>query len=306
MHKNKLLAIAGGLAVLALAGCGGTSTNTNLYPGSDGDPFIAGLSPVKALSGSYNEESGLAPTASSNVGYATTAIASTAVPIPAIKVGSTIPLGWAPGAQLLGITAGDYSVAAAAPASGTVVFRASVTNGQKGGTVTPIVPTSLVLTTPESVGFSKALTFDNPNIGVGSYPNGQYNSAPFTLPFSTTGLHTLVTSVSDTAGKTTTTTFQTIVLKPTDSALLVQITDAAGNAVAGATVSITGTIVGATAQTTTDAQGVAILFAAPGSQTVTATSGSKTATGTFTLTAGKLSAMDQSVSPQAPLAIALP
>jgi hypothetical protein len=297
MLRKKLLAFSAGAAVLALAGCGGTTTNSSLYPNSDGDPFISGLSAAKAVGGVYLEESGLSPSIGSNVGYLTTATASTAVPIPAITIGSTIPLGFAPGAFLLGIDSGNNIVGTAAPASSTVVFRAAVTNGQKGGVVTPIVPTSLVLTSPEDATLNKPLTFDSADIGSGAWPNGQYNSAPFTLPFSTSGLHTLKATVSDTAGRTTSTTFETVVLKPSDSAILVEVTDADGNALPGATATITNPVSGATAQTTADAQGVVVLFAAPGSQTVTATKAGKTATGTFTLTAGQLSAVDSTGNP---------
>ncbi|HEY3330735.1 MAG TPA: hypothetical protein VGK19_11980 [Capsulimonadaceae bacterium] len=303
MDKKRILAFAAGLAALALTGCGGTSTNSSLYPNVDSDPTINGLSPAKAIGGSFNEESGLAPSASSDTGYLTSAVASTAKPLASLTVGGTIPLGFAPGATLLGLSGGNYLVAKAAPASSTVVFRAGVANGQKGGVVSPIVPSSLKITSPEVGGFSQALAFDSANVGVGAYPNGGYSSAPFTLPFSTTGLHTLVATVSDVDGRSSTTTFSTVVLKPTDAAIEVEITDADGNAIPGATASITGAIAGATAQTTADAQGVVILFAAPGAQTITVTSGTKTTTGTFTLTAAGLSAVDSAGDP---LVIAFP
>jgi hypothetical protein len=127
--------------------------------------------------------------------------------------------------------------------------------------------------------------------------NDTYRSGTFTLPFTTTGLHSLTASVSDTSNATGSTTFDVLVLASTDSAVVVQVVDSDGNPIPGALVSITGTLPGVTAYgatsaapmvSVTDAQGVGIVFAAPGSQKITATSndGSTTTTDTETLTAG--------------------
>lgn len=278
--KQMKLAAAGvfGAIAVVLSGCGGTTTSSNaLFPTPASSPAIYGLEATAAnVDGEYFETSGLAPASgpSAAVPIATAAIASNAVPIPALQVNGTIPLGFSPGGQYI-----NAVIAGAGAPGESVVFGVDISNGvdPKTGKVIPINPTGVTLTSPEVGGFTQSLLFNAPLTG--PLANDTYRTNAFTLPFTTTGLHQLTGTVADAELNVKTTTFDTVVLKPSDSGVLVQIQDANGN-VAGATVSITGALAGAAAYNSTktaptvsvtDTQGIAIVFAAPGKQTITVT-----------------------------------
>ena len=275
--------LAAGLATLA--GCGGDSAAQNSFGATKAaDPAAIGLEPATAIGAAANtdfrELSGLG-TPDGTTAYVTAATASTASVLTAFASGTTIPLGFAPGGHFLD----DKYYGAVAPGA-SVVFRAALVNGQSSsGTVTAIDPSKVVLTTPEVAGFSLPLTFTRSNNG--PLANASYTTAPFTVPFTTSGLHTFVLTVGDTSGKITTTTYTVVVLKPTDSVVIAQLVDAKGNGLAGATATITNPMGGVTGQGTSDAQGVVILFTSPGAQTITAKSGTLTTTSNVTLTAGQ-------------------
>jgi len=267
MNKKFQFVVAASVAAM-LSGCSGGGVSQNTVAQPPAGPVVYGLQPLDAVSGEYLETSGLRLAASVTPAIITGAVASTGEPLPAITVNGTIPLGFAPGALFID---GSSGVSVAPGAS--VVFRASLANGTNAKTrqVTPIVPSSVILTTSENPSFSQPLTFDSAGIGVGPLGNGQYTTGAFTLPFTTTGLHSFTVSVADSSGQSSTTTFDEVVTAANAGAVLVSIVDGTNSPIPGATATITNAISGATTQSTADNQGVVILFASPGVQTVTIT-----------------------------------
>lgn len=282
------------LSVL-LGGCGGVSTTKEqIVPTRATSPTVYGLQPEAALNQStFLQASGLAsPDAAT--GYVTGAVDYSGTPL-ATQTGpdGKIPLGFAPGGRYV-----DTSLAQAAPAGGSVIFGAYIANGIDAATgrVVPINPNGVTLTTrradgtEEVAGFSVPLSFAvSPQ---GPLANATYRTAPFTLPFTTSGLHSLSVTVTDARGAgdplgSSTTFFDVVVLTPSDAAAVAQVLDAAGKPVPGATVTITNAVAGARAQTTADARGVVVLFAAPGTQTITVTGTNLNYTANVTLTAGQ-------------------
>lgn len=305
LRRTGALAAFGASVAVALSGCGGSSTNNSLTPNTIADPIVYGINFNNGFEGSniaFPSADG-----SNTYGAVIGAISSTAVGFP--NEGGINP-GFVPGGQNIipvpiatdkGQTGTPPFLSfgfALPPSQPTCVFRALAGNGNTGDASGAINSNSLFLTTPEAPSFKQQLTFDNAGIGVGPAGNGQYTSAPFTLPFTTTGLHTFVTSVADQGSRSSTTTFQTLVLAPTDSAVVVQVlalrkpNAAASSAnppdpIGGALVTVTNALPGVAAynsataapQTSvTDGNGVAIVFCAPGQQTITANADPATAT----------------------------
>jgi len=276
--------LASSATAVVLAGCGGgaSTNNNNLRPVTPSTPTIYGIEPVGQIAGGELFETSGFGTADLSKAYVTGAVASTAKPPAAIQTNGTIPLGFAPGSQYI-----DFSFGTAVLTGSPVIFRSYISNGNDAnGKLLAIVPSSVKLTSPELPAFTQAMTFTS-NF-TGPLANGQYTTGTFTIPFTTPGLHTVVSSVSDITPQTTTTTFKVAVVSPTTACVVAQIVDADGSPVVGATASITGAVAGAEQQTTSDALGVVILFATPeaGGNKITVTKGAKTATDTQTLTAG--------------------
>ncbi len=304
------LPLAGlGIAAAALSGCGGASTNTGAasVPTPNSGPVVYGVNALALESGAntQGETSGIAFTPSGSTAPVGAVIAATgyqtvtgAGPLPAYQ--ATFPnAGGATAGVPLGFTSGGnyYNVSspvAAIPTNyaGTLVFGAYISTGVKNTVPVDLNTSSVVLTSSEAPTFSQQLTFD-PNFGSGVLAQAQYKTAPFPMPafLQTTGLHNLHTTISDVAGQTSTTDFSVLALAPTDSAALVTVnfTNASSQTVGvgGAIATITNPLpniaaykdysapTGAAALPLTtsyaDAQGVVLLFAAPGTQTVTAT-----------------------------------
>ena len=291
MLQNKYLGRAGFLttlgasAAILLSGCGGSSTSPTQTPATQADPAVYGSNFATGLTGSNFVFSN----GTNTVGAITGAISATGTGFAleggvatGFVAGGQNPL-TIPSATAKGQTGTPPFLSfgfALAPSQAGVVFRALIANGNSGETVDPINPSSVVMTSSEVPSFTEQLSFDNAGIGAGPAGDGQYTTPAFTLPFTTTGLHTFNVAVAGQSGKSSSTTFQTVVLAPTDSAVVVQILDADGNPQTGALVTVTNAVPGVAAyestpaapQTSvTDGDGVAIVFAAPGSQTITAT-----------------------------------
>lgn len=280
-----LLALLGASAAIFLSGCGGATTNAG--PAPSATPTIYGLNPIDGSTGSGLQSS------DSKIGYLTGALSSTAKPLE-----GTVPLGFPAG----GFETDLATASSAVPASqASVTFRALIANGNAGNGVSAIVPASVVLTSPEVSGFSQPMTFDSAGTGNGLNA-GQYTTAPFTLPFTTSGIHEFTASLADAAGQTSTTTLGVVVVAPTDVALFLSSFDTGTNdgktppteifnpITAGDTVTIdggagTGVYPTGYTATTADAQGNVVLFTTPGAHTVTETdtTGKVVQTSTFTL-----------------------
>lgn len=296
LRRTGALAAFGASVAVALSGCGGSSTNSSQTASTIADPIVYGINFNNGFQGSniaFPSADG-----TNTLGAVVGAISSTAVGFPnegGIITGfvpggqNIIPTPTAPAAGKPATPPPFLSYGFALPAGQpNCVFRALVGNGNAGAASGGIDSNSLFLTTPEVPAFKQQLTFDNAGIGVGPAGNGQYTSAPFTLPFTTTGLHTLVTSVADLGSRSSTTTFQTLVLASTDSAVVVQVLVPRNPAAAvsgtnpldpvqGATVTVSGALTGIAAYGSTpaaaqasvsDGNGTAIVFAAPGAQTI--------------------------------------
>lgn len=227
-----------------------------------------------------------------------------------------VPLGFSGTTGIAG-TAGGYIDAntAAAPAipsvvapGASVVFRAAISNGISSSTQSTIPITyngvSLSSTDPQWTLGTLPLTFNY--LKVGPFANATYATGtpvqtdqgtpiPFTIPFTSTGIHTVVLTVADDGGQQTTTTFAIPVVAATDVALLIQnidtgTKDSKGKAVfqsitAGDTVTVDGGagigsypatgynfVVGDPAKvsqpTIADPQGSVIFFVTPGTHTI--------------------------------------
>ena len=200
----------------------------------------------------------------------------------------------------------------AAKPGASVIFRASVANGVDPTTsppsAPPIVPGSIKLTSTDPAWHTiSGLKTDDPTDAPNGYlplafdktfalapsgplandnyvtgaadASGNLTGSPiaFALPFTTTGLHNLRVTVADTRAAVHHTDFQALVVAPSDSAIIVQATDAKGNPLGGAVVTLDSGKITPTApaldQTTTDPlTGVAIIFATPAKHTITITS----------------------------------
>lgn len=295
IERAGLLATLGASVALVLSGCGGASNNAgSANPAAT--PTIYGINPADGSTGSGLEfpvtsTDAAGPSTTTATGAVTGALSSTAKPLE-----GTVPLGFPAG-----------TTDSAVPVSqADVVFRALAANGNFGSGAGDIVGSSLVLTSPEVPGFSQPLAFDLAGTGNGLNA-GQYASAPFTLPFTTSGIHQFTTSISDVGGQTSTTTLGVVVVAPTDVALILQSFDTGKPdpasktkppadlftaITAGDTVTIdggpgTGVYPTGFAPTTADAQGTVVLFTTPGTHTVTETDpkGTVVQTSTFTLPA---------------------
>ena len=289
-HKKRVVAVRGTLVVGGLAalltgitGCGGTKVNGNTLNGiKPAPPAAYGLEALTAVNASDNtgllESSGLS-SPDGTVAYATGAVDSTAVPqFGLVAANGKIPLGFSPGAQYV-----DSKLYGGVVSGTSVVFRVALSNGQNGTTTIPINPSSVIVSSPD-LPTPLGLTFNAAGTN-GPLANALYGTAPFTVPAGT-GLHTYKVAVADTSGQSSTTTYAVPVVDPGTSGVLAQVVDTTmKNApIPGAVATITNPISGATSQATADAQGMIVLFAAPGAQTITV--GTKTTN--VTLTAGQL------------------
>lgn len=277
-----LLAVLGASATILLSGCGGSTSNAG--PAPSATPTIYGINPADGSTGSGLQFSAAGTDAKGNptttaTGAITGALSSTAKPLE-----GTVPLGF---------PAGTTDSAVPASQAG-VTFRAFIANGNVGNGVGAIVPSSVVLTSPEVTGFSQPLTFDSAGSGNGLNA-GQYTTAAFALPFTTSGIHQFTASLSDVGGQTSSTTLGVVVVAPTDVALFLSSFDTGTqtaptpatatapakpgteifNAItAGDIVQVdsgagTGAYPSGYAVTTADGNGQIALFTTPGTHTVT-------------------------------------
>ncbi len=314
---QKTLPLAGlGLALgLGLSGCGGTSTTTNgIAPNQDSGPVIYGLSAGAASNtGQPLEASGL-ESADLKTAYLTGATKYTTIsgagplPVLASQFSTGIPLGFPLGGSYV-----SGAIGTAAPTTGSFVFGASISTGVRNGNKVDLNTSSVVLKSTDDPTFSQPLTFNSAAIGNNPIGNAQYFTAPFTLTptLAKTGLHNFYTTLSDTftPPQSSRTDFDVAVVAPTDAAVMEVVTATVPSTspakttatLLSTTATITNAIAGARAQTNIDAQDNIILFAAPGSQTITVTATVEldlpdgttqdviqTGTDTETLTAGQL------------------
>ena len=300
LRRAGLLAALGTSVAAALSGCGGASTNSgNAAPLAT--PVAYGVTPINNNVGFGGVAGSGLESADGTTGYITGALSTTAT-ILASEGGFTTGFAFGP------VSADNTTLQVAAPAGPTsVIFRADLANGNNGGAVGPIVPSSVVLTSPEVPSFTQPLTFNSALIGVGPDGNAQYVSAAFPSPFTTSGIHQFAVSVADTGGQSSSTTFGVVVLAATDVALVLQNFDTGMpdptstttppadiiNAIApGDTVTIdggqgTGVYPAKFPATTADTQGTVVLFTKPGTHTVVETdpTGKVVNTSTFTIAA---------------------
>jgi|GEM_PF-1867033 len=325
MHKkqNLMLGIGALGAAVVLSGCGGSSFQkntfanlTNTLPASYGLEPLASNSVVQAGSPSFFETSGLG-SPDSKTPYLTSAIDFTVIKtvdgaaLPArVDPNATgkVPLGFSIGGSFIDGANGTAVVASAVTSGTPAVFRAAIANGVANGNAPGITSVSLSSTDPEWTLGTLPMTFNDP--GPGPLANGTYvtgtnqTPAPFAVPFKTSGIHTVIVTLADDAGRSTATTFALPSVAAGNVALFLQnfivsaptAKDANATTLspitAGDTVTIdggagTGTYPTGYAATTADAQGTVVLFAAPGTHTVTETDakGVVVQTSTFTIAA---------------------
>ncbi len=168
----------------------------------------------------------------------------------------------------------------------SVIFRAALTNGTSSDNTSPGIAGATLTSTDSQFASIPGLTAGLPmtlNVVGGAFSSATYatgtngTATPFTIPAgTTTGLHTVVVSVSDSEGRTTATTFEFPVVGAADSAAFLTLSPTPASAttsasIISATATITNPLAGITSQTTADAQNNLLFFAAPGTQTVTVT-----------------------------------
>ncbi len=330
-----------GAAALLLSGCGGGSLQKNTFANYPNTlPAAYGLEPSAASANLqqtplFYETSGLG-TADGTSAFLTAATDFTigtnpdgaAVSSNADPNGTgKIPLGFSVDGSYIDRSAGTRSAVSAAAPGASVLFRAALANGISSNNTPAITTVSLTSADPEWTLGTLPLTFNDPGQNSGPLANGTYVTGtggapvPFALPFTTSGIHTVAVTVTDAAGRQTTTTFAIPVVTSTDVALFLQKITVLTPAVAATptvpavpatpkTTAITpGDLVSVDGGTAVaaDAQGTAILFTTPGKHTVTelAADGNSTIqTATFTLaadTAGTtvFNAVDAAVPPAA-------
>ena len=193
-------------------------------------------------------------------------------------------------------TVATPAIASAVTPGTSVVFRAAISNGISSSSRSTIPITyngvSLSSTDPQWTLGTLPLTFNY--LSTGPFANatyvtgtpvssGQGTPTPFALPFTTTGVHTVVLTVNDDAGQQTATTFAIPVVTPADVALLIQNVDTGTqdpkkNEVfqpvsPGDTVTVDGGAgIGAYptgfTPTIADSQGTVIFFVTPGTHTI--------------------------------------
>jgi hypothetical protein len=308
MHKKQKLSLgigALGAATVLLSGCGGSSFQKNTFGNYTNTlPAVFGLEPTAASSNlqqnpSFTETSGLG-SADGQKAFLTAASDFSALAAPdgsALNVNADpnatgkVPLGFATGGTFISGTAAPTAVQTGTP----VVFRAAIANGVSSNSTPAITTVNLSSADPEAAALGTLpMTFNDPKGGVlanGTYVTGTNGTpTPFTLPFQTSGIHTLITTVSDDAGRQTATTFAVPVVTPANVALFLQNVIADGQTgtakptaiAAGDTVTIDGgaglgvyPATGYNAATgkpsspmTADPQGTVIFFVAPGTHTI--------------------------------------
>ena len=323
-------------AALLLNGCGGSSFSKNSYgtyqnavPASYGIEATAANPNLSGPVGGpfFYETSGLG-SADGSKAFLTAATdfailknPNSATLLGGVDPNSTgkVPLGFSGTPGTPG-SAGDYidantvttpAVPSAVAPGTSVVFRAAISNGISSSTrsIVPITYNGVSLsstdpqwtlgTLPMTFNYTKTGPFANATYVTGTpVSSGQGTPTPFTLPFTTTGIHTVILTVSDDGGQQTATTFSIPVVTSANIALLLQniipdssVTAAAPKGTAqaiapGDVVTIDGgpgigtypttgynAATGKpSAPTTADAQGTVSLFTTPAQHVITDTS----------------------------------
>lgn len=307
MHTKQKSSLAGigalSAVAIILSGCGGTTFSKNTFANYPNTlPAAYGIEPVVASTNlqavttlANLETSGLA-SADSTTPYLTGALdfaivtnvnsAKIADSIDPSKTGK-VPLGYSTGGAFL---AGATPAPTAVVTGTSVVFRAALANGIADNTAASINSTGNTLSSadPEWTLGTLPLTFNV--IKTGPLANGTYvtgtggNAVPFALPFKTSGIHTVIVTVADAAGRVTATTFGMPVVTPANVALFAQNITADGQTgtpmaaaiTPGDTVTIDGgaglgTYPAGYSATTADTQGTVVFFIAPGTHTLVET-----------------------------------
>jgi len=317
MHKkqNLMLGIGALGATLVLSGCGGSSFQkntfanlTNTLPASYGLEPLASNAVAQAGSPSFFETSGLGspdnktPYLTSAIDFAVIKTVDGAALAARVDPNATgkVPLGFSAGGSFIDGANGTAVIANAVASGASVVFRAAIANGVASGNAPGITNVSLSSTDPEWTLGTLPMTFNDP--GPGPLANGTYvtgtnlTPAPFVIPFKTSGVHTIIVTLADDAGRSTATTFALPFVATGNVALFLQnITPDNADGTAGKaaqainpgdTVTIDGGAgVGTypttgynaatgspSAPTTADGQGTVVLFTTPGVHKIVDTS----------------------------------
>lgn len=277
-------ALGGGLALLA-AGCGGGHTTVNLPASGTALPVAYGRAiggPAKGYEASGLGTNTANPTqtsanpSSTDTPYFTFAFASNSTPLGgAVLLGY---LGLAPDGAYVDQAgaANPVTPAAVAPSAANVFFRASVATGTdpSTGQQIPIKVGGVYLTSPEiaTASFDEPMTQNfTAGTATGPFALAQYVTPPFTLPFTTPGVHILRVTVTDANNNAPHTDYGVIVLDNATAAAVTTIPPTATatitNPAANPNPSNSWFYTSTPSNPTTavpDNQGVVVLFATPG------------------------------------------
>lgn len=233
MHKKQTLSIgigALGAAAVLLSGCGGSSFQKNTFgnyvntvPAAFGlEAVAANANLQKNLNGAlFFETSGLGSvdgkaaflTAATDFAIVTATDGSKLAQNVDPSATGKVPLGYSAGGTYIDANGGNGVAPTAVATGASAVFRAALANGISANN-TPGISASgntLTSTDPEWTLGTLPLTFA-PVVG-GPFSNATYvtgtngTATPFTVPFKTSGVHTVLVTVADDAGRSTATTF---------------------------------------------------------------------------------------------------
>lgn len=273
-----LVAASAGLAAL-LAGCGGSNNSDSLPASGTALPVAYGRQ-IKGPAKGY-EASGLGTNAANGGNTSTNPSAGDTPYFTFAFSSNSTPLGGAVLLGYLGLSPNGAYVdqagvtnpavpAAVAPSAANVFFRATVAEGTDptSGQQIPIANGGVTLTSPElGTTWSEPMTLNyTAGTAAGPFTYAQYVSPPFTLPFTTPGVHILRVTVKDIENNAPHTDYAVIVLDNSTAAAVVTIPSTATASISGAISSIPSYTSTPANPTTAipDNQGVVVLFATPG------------------------------------------
>lgn len=269
-------------SLAALAGCSGSNNNGGHGPASGTAlPVADGRMTSGAAKGF--EASGLGINGASPASTSTNPAATDQAFLTFAFASNSTPLGGAVILGYLGLSPNGAYVdqvgvgtpltpPAVAPSAPNMLFRARVALGTDPNTSQQIPIKTVVLTTPETglSAFSQTMTQAfTASTAAGPFADAQYVTPPFTLPFTTPGVHILRVTVTDTSNAAPHTDYGVIVLDPATAAVVTTIPASATATITNSAAPQFYTSTPANPSTAfPDNQGVVVLFATPGAPDV--------------------------------------
>lgn len=284
--------------IAALAGCGGSNNHSSGPSSGTALPVALGRQTSGIAKGFEVSGLGLntpnpsqpsANPAATDTAYLTFAFASNSTPLGgAVLLGY---LGLSPEGAYIDqdSTPNPVTPITVAPNAANVFFRARIALGTDPATGQQIPVSSVVLTTPETglSAFTETMSNATYNSGTaaGPFADAQYVTQPFTLPFSTPGVHILRVTETDAENNTPHTDYAVVVLDNLTAAVVTTIPSTATATITSSAATQFYTSTPANPTTAfPDNQGVVVLFATPGAPDINGNTNTITVDDNGTLT----------------------